>query len=865
MLHCRTLGTFELRGSTTEERLAVLSQPKRAALLVYLAVAKPRGFHRRDTLLALFWPDSDGEHARAALRQALTFLRRELGDAVVRTRNAADLAVDPERLWCDAAAFEDAVNGDELERALDLYQGDFLPGFHVSGCGEFERWLEQRRRELRDQAAAGAARLVERAESAGSIAEAVHWAHRHMALKPDDERAFAHLLRLLDRAGDRAAALKAYEAFATWLAAEYEAEPSPETQALVAQIRAREAPGSLVAVAPQGSEAAAGGGSPPAVSLGPGARVGPRRRPWRRALVALVPAALLGAILLLRPSPASLGPAEAPLDRTAIAVLPFENLSPDRGREYLARGLQDEILNQLARVGPIKVISRTSVMKYTGPNVPPLRQIARELGVGSVVEGSVQAVGERLRVHVELIDARTDRQLWAEQYDRKLDDAFVIESDVAQRIVQSVGAVLSVAEREGLARAPTTNAEAYQFYLQGRDYFLRPNDLRGDYEIAGRFFERALALDSGFALSHAALSQVDGEMYEDRYDPSPRRAMRQLREARSALRLAPDLPQGHIAMGEVHEYVTRDYAAALADYRRALIGLPNAAEVWRRIAFVLPRLGRWDEAIAAYRRAEQLSPRDATLPYIGAALTYLRLHRYADALQEFDRSLTLAPDLYSAAFRRAHTFVLWRGELDTLRAVIGRMPNDAELFAFGPTAAWHLQLVLWERQADSVSQVLRAAHHPFFESYYSYYPASLYRAWAWQLRGDGAAARAAFDSSRVLLDSVIRGLPEDWRVHAARGLALAGLGRRGEAVREARWLQQSFRYRHDALDWGSLAEERARILAQAGASEAALQEVEQLLTRQSLLTVHTLRLDPLWDPLRGNPRFEALLTQYASQ
>jgi len=310
--------------------------------------------------------------------------------------------------------------------------------------------------------------------------------------------------------------------------------------------------------------------------------------------------------------------------------------------------------------------------------------------------------------------------------------------------------------------------------------------------------------------------------------------------------------------------VTRDYAAALADYRRALIGLPNAAEVWRRIAFVLPRLGRWDEAIAAYRRAEQLSPRDATLPYIGAALTYLRLHRYADALQEFDRSLTLAPDLYSAAFRRAHTFVLWRGELDTLRAVIGRMPNDAELFAFGPTAAWHLQLVLWERQADSVSQVLRAAHHPFFESYYSYYPASLYRAWAWQLRGDGAAARAAFDSSRVLLDSVIGGLPEDWRVHAARGLALAGLGRRGEAVREARWLQQSFRYRHDALDWGSLAEERARILAQAGACEAALQEVEQLLTRPSLLTVHTLRLDPLWDPLRGNPRFEALLAQYAN-
>ena len=502
-------------------------------------------------------------------------------------------------------------------------------------------------------------------------------------------------------------------------------------------------------------------------------------------------------------------------------------------------------------------------MKYVGPNIPPVGRIARELGVGSVVEGTVQMAHGRLRVNVELIDAATDRQLWAEQYDRSLADVFAIESDVARRIVQSVGAVLSVAEQQGLARAPTENGEAYQLYLQGQDYFVRPNRLRRDYEIAGQLLEHALALDSRFALAHATLSLVDGEMYNDRYDPSPQRAARQLREAQAALRLAPDMPQAHVAMGVAHEVLARDYVAALADYRSALAGLPNDAGVWAHVAYVLPRMGRWDEAIAAYERAEQLNPRDATLWYIGGALTYLRLHRYAEAVRAFDRALTLAPDLSSAAVRRAHTFVLWRGQLDTLRAVVDRTPKDAELFAFGPAAVWHLQLLLWERRADSVLQVVNAAHLKVLQSYYISYPASLYTAWALQMRGDSAAARAAFDSSRVTLDSVIRDLPEDWRVHAARGLALAGLGRRDEAVREARWLQQSFRYRGDALDRPTLAEERARILAQAGESEAALREIEELLAEPSLLTVHTLRLDPLWDPLRSNPRFQALLAEYS--
>ena len=240
MLRCCTLGALELTDSTGREHTSVLSQPKRVALLVYLAVANPRGFHRRDSLLAMFWPELDQEHARAALRQALTFLRHELGEDVIRTRGAEEVDIDPERLWCDVVAFDDALRADDVEGALDLYQGHFLMGFHVSGCGEFEHWLEEQRRQLRDRAAGATSRLVDRAEEAGSLAEAARWGRRGVTLKPDDEQALRRLLVLLDQTGDRAGALRDYETFAERLATEYQADPTPETQALVSAIRTRQ-------------------------------------------------------------------------------------------------------------------------------------------------------------------------------------------------------------------------------------------------------------------------------------------------------------------------------------------------------------------------------------------------------------------------------------------------------------------------------------------------------------------------------------------------------------------------------------------------------------------------------------------------
>jgi len=478
------------------------------------------------------------------------------------------------------------------------------------------------------------------------------------------------------------------------------------------------------------------------------------------------------------------------------------------------------------------------------------------------VEGSVQIEGRRLRVNVQLIDAATDAQVWAERYDRTLDDAFAIQSDVAEQIVAAVGSALSGAEQQRLAAAPTVNAEAYRLYLQGREYFTRPGTLRQNFEIAQQLFERALALDPRFALAHAAFSEVHGGMYWLRYDPSPARATRQRDEAEAALRLAPDLPQAHVAMGLAHYWGRRDYRRALDEYTIALEGLPNDAELWERIGAVHRRLGNWDGVLAAFEKAAQLDPRNPGLFFDLGGSTYFILHRYAEAARAYDRALSLAPDLHVAAARRAWTYVLWQGRLDTLRAVLSRLPRDADLGGAGTRTAQHVQLLYWERQADSVLRVLMTARVGVLEGYTFYLPTSLYAAWAHQLRGDRPAARAAFDSARVLLDSAVRELPDDWRVHAARGLALAGVGRHDEALREARWLQQSVVYREDAAEGPGLAEDRARILVQAGHVDAALDEIERLLAGPSWLSVHMLRIDPLWDPIRDHPRFKALLAKY---
>jgi DNA-binding SARP family transcriptional activator/TolB-like protein/Flp pilus assembly protein TadD len=874
MIRVRLLGPLSLTDEGGTPVQSVLAQPKRFALLAYLAASPSPVTHRRDTLIGMFWPELDEDHARQALRQSLYALRQCLGSRAIVGMGEELVSVKAEQLWCDAASFTAALEDGHDADALELYRGPFLEGFHIPGVLSFDRWVEGERRRFELSAVKAAWRLVERAGSERS--EARKWAERALELAPYDEESLRRYLLLMAEHGQPATAARAYESYVERLATDLELEPSPETVILVKRIRAGEIASGRTQLSSRAQErtatAASTAFSEPqggeVSSARPIARedvpVRPSSRRLRRIALLTVPTALLlGAALLLHRANGESRVAAATTGRapTAIAVLPFENRSTEAAHAYFAAGLHDEVLTQLSKVAALSLRGRSSVMGYVG-TTKSARQIADELDIGALVVGSVQVVGDRLRVNVQLIDAATDEHRWAESYDRALDDAFAIQSDVARRVVEAVGATLGADERRALAEIPTPNADAYNFYLQGRGYHRRPGWLRQNFEIAERLFRRAIALDPKFALAYVGLSEVHGGMHWFRYDPTRARSAQQLAAAEAALRFAPDLPQAHMAMGLAHYWGRRDYERALDELARAREGLPNDPWVVLFIGYVHRRLGNWSEALEAFEKARQLDPRDATIFLDLGGHTLTAMRRYDEALRAYERALSLAPDLHEAAVRRGRTYALWRGQVDSLRAVLQRVPPDADLGALGTTRAQLGRLLHWERNADSLLYLTAAAPNVAFDEHVAFIPGPLYAAWAHQLRGDAAAAGAAFTSAIMVLDSMAKRLPDDWRVTAARGLALAGLGRRTEALGEARRLAHSLVYREDAFFGPVLAEERARILAQVGESDAALDEIERLLAGPSfVLSVHTLRLDPLWDPIREHPRFRALLAR----
>jgi TolB-like protein/Flp pilus assembly protein TadD len=595
----------------------------------------------------------------------------------------------------------------------------------------------------------------------------------------------------------------------------------------------------------------------------------PARLTWRLAwLGAAIVIVAASAVFVLRPGRrAPTRPPAAPVhERSAIAVLPFQNLSADEANAYFTGGLHEELLTQLAKVAALKVISRTSVMGYAN-TTKPLKQVAEELGVGSIVEGSVQVLGRRLRVNVQLIDAATDEHLWAEHYDRTLDDAFAIQSDVAQQVVTAVGTALGAGERQALAQAPTANPEAYRLFLQGLEYVRRPGQSREKWEGEVRFFGRAVALDPAFALARAWLSVAHAGMYWHGFDAKAAHMAPQLEEARTALRLAPHLPQAHWAMGVVYYWGQGDCRRALGEFQVALRGMPGDGLLWTWAGYVQRRLGNWAAVDAAYWNATRLDPRSVNTQYNLGGESFVAQRRYADAVQAYDRATRLAPGFKLLPILKGDCLVLWKGDLDTLRTALSATSPSApsgdtwarEAFVLGTVAAWQARLLLWERKADDL--LLLARRTPAAGALPH---ADLYAAWAHRLRGDEPAARSAFTAALRTLAKDSDMEPGGWRVHALRGLAYAGLGRKQDALREARNLQQSAEYREDHIDGLWVREERARILAQAGETSAALDEIERLLAGPGYLTVHTLRLDPRWDPIRGHPRFKALLAKYAA-
>jgi serine/threonine-protein kinase len=338
-------------------------------------------------------------------------------------------------------------------------------------------------------------------------------------------------------------------------------------------------------------------------------------------------------------------------DRKSIAVLPFDNLSPDPENEFFTDGMHDEIIVQLGKIASLHVISRTSVMEYKGRS-ENLRTIAEELGVTNILEGAVRRDDGRVRVTTQLIDALADRHLWAEVYERDLADMFAVQSDVAEQVAAALRAELTAAERERIEEIPTEDLEAYEFYLRGMEYWRRPGDLAEDYRSAQRMWEQAVDLDPSFALAHAWLSTIHSESYWYRWDFTEERLRLARAAADRALELDPDLPEGHLALGLYYYYGFRAYDQALEELAVAEQGRPGDAELLSARAWIYRRQGRWEEAIANLQRAAELDPRDATLFNV-LGHTHRFLRRYDEAERYYDKALAIEPEYEYAVYSRA--------------------------------------------------------------------------------------------------------------------------------------------------------------------------------------------------------------------
>jgi len=554
------------------------------------------------------------------------------------------------------------------------------------------------------------------------------------------------------------------------------------------------------------------------------------------------------------------GPSAAATDdRPSVAALPWVNRSGREEDAYFTDGIHDEILTRLGKIRGLRVISRRSVMHFRdSPLTAP--EIAAELGVRYILEAGLIRARDTVRLNVRLIDAYTDEHIWAETYDRSmsLENLLSIQSEIAQTIADTLRAAVSPEEQAGLDRIPTSNIEAYDFYLQGRQYYLRPGYNRGNFQAAQDLFERAIALDPDFALAHAALSSVHGMMYWESFDYSPERLEAQRAAAEEALRLEPDLPQAHMAAGWVH-YVRGEFEGALVDYHTALEGMPNDAEIIARIGYAHRRLGDWPQVYRAFEEAVQLNPRDATLFYDLGGHSFGATRRYADAAAAYLRAETLAPDLYDAAITRGRLYLDWQGQTDTLQAVMDRLPED--LHSPEVDVAW-ANLALLQRDAEGLLRLLASHPTPFFESQLVFLPKQLYAGWAHSLLLDEDAARVAFDSARVILEPLVGERPNDGRLHAAMGYAYAGLGRSSDAILSAQRFRASQSSAQDALSDPRAAKVSARILSQAGVVDQAVRFLEEVLRGFSAVSVRTLRVDPLYDPIRNDPRFQELLERY---
>jgi DNA-binding winged helix-turn-helix (wHTH) protein/TolB-like protein/tetratricopeptide (TPR) repeat protein len=544
---------------------------------------------------------------------------------------------------------------------------------------------------------------------------------------------------------------------------------------------------------------------------------------------------------------------------TRIVVLPFQNVGP-AARDYLALGITDDITTRLGAARGVAVISRTSAA-YSAKSAKTAGQIAEELGVNYILEGTVQwepdrPDGTQLRVNTQLIRATDDTLLWGGSYWASFTNVVDLGATIAGRVVQELGVSVRGAEQSRLAARPTGNADAYQAYLCG----VRYHDLerREQLGLAVAMFERAVALDPNFALAYAELSVAHSRLYHLGIDPTPERSARAEETARRALVLQPALPEAHVALGVLHHLVRRDYRGALAEYAVVAQDLPNDSELLTLIADVHRRQGRWADAHAEMDRVAELDPSNyRALLTLGDTLYRLRLYGEADAA--FQRAINLSPDRLDAYQRRFWNYLCWDGKTDRAERVILDTPlRDDPVVVFCRSYARYLN-----RDFRGALETLSLAASDVPLGPFRVAARNLLECLYLSAAGDRTGVNR---SCGTALSAIEKERAQDptfaW---LELGCAHALLEHRADAIRAADRVKELSPLSADAYDGADSLLEQAQILARAGEVERAVETLEQLLSIPSTVSAAWLRLDPCWDPLRGNPAFRALLGRSPAQ
>jgi TolB-like protein/class 3 adenylate cyclase/Tfp pilus assembly protein PilF len=548
----------------------------------------------------------------------------------------------------------------------------------------------------------------------------------------------------------------------------------------------------------------------------------------------------------------------------SIAVLPFENLSDDKENAYFTEGVGDEILTDLAKIADLKVISRTSVMQYKNGVIRKLREIGEQLGVAHILEGSVQRTGGRVRVTAQLIDARTDAHLWAEHYDRPLDDVFAIQSEIAQAIADQLNAKLSPEEKAGIKQRPTADLVAYDLYVRAealRAATSFNSRLKENLLEATRLLEQAIARDPTFFLAYCKLAEAHDLIYFFGSDHTPTRLALAKTAIQTALRLRPGSGEAHLALAEHLYRGYRDHEHALAELTLARRTLPNDPLVFELTGFITRRQGRWEESTTDLKRALELDPHNLFFLQ-QLSFTYELQRRYRDLVEVLDRALKLVPSDPDTRVARAWIDLAERADARpvhaTIEAVVAEDPTAATTIA----ERW-LYIALCERDNFGASRALAAVPPEGISVGSIWSPRAYFEAVAARARGDATVARVAFTAARAEVEKTTREQHDYAQGLTILGLIDAGLGRKDDAIREARRAVELVPVSKDAIDGADLILNLAVIYAWTGEKDLALKQLAEAAQLPGPLNYGSLRLHPDWDTLRNDPRFEKIVASLA--